>query len=98
MASGLLIPEGGDVAAVLDVPPRASRLLALLGLVRADRRLALPVAVLVAIVLFAIFAPVFWGQDPNSQSLLSSLSAPSWSHPMGTDDLGRDVFARVAQG
>ncbi len=66
--------------------------------VLADRKLAVPVAVLVLLVLFAIFAPILWTHGPDSQDLLHSLESPSASHPLGTDQLGRDVFARVADG
>ena len=66
--------------------------------VLADRRLAVPVGVLALLVLFAIFAPILWPHDPDTQDLIHSLQSPSWSHPMGTDQLGRDVFARVAAG
>jgi peptide/nickel transport system permease protein len=61
-------------------------------------KIALPVGVLVFMVLFAIFAPIIWNHSPYTQDLLNSLQAPSTAHPMGTDDLGRDVFARVAYG
>jgi peptide/nickel transport system permease protein len=43
----------------------------------------------------AIFAPLIAPQAPNAQDLASAFKPPSWSHPMGTDDLGRDVFSRV---
>jgi peptide/nickel transport system permease protein len=66
--------------------------------IRSDRQLALPLGVLVAVVLFAIFVPILWGQSPNHQDLLNSLQSPSTAHPMGTDQLGRDVLARVAAG
>jgi peptide/nickel transport system permease protein len=66
--------------------------------VLADRRLAVPVGVLVALVLFAIFVPILWPHDPDTQDLIHSLQSPSWAHPMGTDQLGRDVLARVAAG
>jgi peptide/nickel transport system permease protein len=65
---------------------------------RTDRKLAFPVAVLFGMVLFAIFAPIAWNHNPDTQNLLGSLQAPSWAHPMGTDELGRDLFARVAGG
>lgn len=61
-------------------------------------KVLLPVAVLVFMVLFAIFVPIIWGKSPNTQDLLNTLQGPSSAHPMGTDDLGRDVFARVASG
>jgi peptide/nickel transport system permease protein len=64
----------------------------------ADRRIAVPFGVLVALVLFALFAPIVWDQGADKQDLLHSLQSPSWSHPMGTDQLGRDMFARVASG
>jgi peptide/nickel transport system permease protein len=63
-----------------------------------DPALAVPAAVLVAMVLFALIAPVAWDKSPDTQNLLGALSPPSASHPMGTDSLGRDVFARVAEG
>jgi peptide/nickel transport system permease protein len=78
--------------------PRPEALRGALHTLREDRRLALPVGVLAALVLFAIFGPIIWNHSPNTQNLLGSLSAPSFSHPMGTDQLGRDVLARVAVG
>jgi peptide/nickel transport system permease protein len=81
-------------------PSRASYSARMLGAGRAllaDRKVAVPFAVLVVLVLFAIFAPIF-SADPDAQDLLHSLQAPSLSHLMGTDQLGRDVFARVADG
>jgi peptide/nickel transport system permease protein len=66
--------------------------------VLSDRKVAIPVGVLVAIVLFAIFWPMIWNQGPDTQNLLSALEAPSTGHPMGTDQLGRDILARVATG
>jgi peptide/nickel transport system permease protein len=78
--------------------PDSDRLRGMLRLLRADRKLALPVAVLALLVLFAIFGPMIWNHNPDAQNLLGSLEAPSLSHPLGTDQLGRDVLARVATG
>jgi peptide/nickel transport system permease protein len=66
--------------------------------VLADRKLALPLGVLALIVLFAILAPILLSSGPDKQDLINSLEAPSFSHPLGTDQLGRDVLARVASG
>ncbi|CAN5620129.1 ABC transporter permease [soil metagenome] len=52
---------------------------------------------LAAVVLLAIFGGLIWGANPLTLGS-EVLKAPSWAHPMGTDDLGRDVLARVIQG
>jgi peptide/nickel transport system permease protein len=56
----------------------------------------LTVAVLFVVV--AIFAPLVAPFDPADTNFSSVLQAPSASHIMGTDDLGRDVFSRVVFG
>jgi len=55
-------------------------------------------AFLFLIVAIALMAPVIAQQDPNEQSLLSRLQSPSSEHWLGTDELGRDVFSRLAYG
>ncbi|MFB9951726.1 ABC transporter permease [Rhizobium puerariae] len=50
------------------------------------------------IVLGAIFAPLIAPADPYAQDLLATMEPPSWAHPFGTDDNGRDIFARVVHG
>jgi peptide/nickel transport system permease protein len=52
-------------------------------------------SILGTIVLLAILAPVVTWHDPSQQNLLALMQNPSWSHPLGTDDLGRDVFTRL---
>ena len=37
-------------------------------------------------------------EEPNAISVPDRLQAPSWDHPFGTDDLGRDIFSRVLLG
>jgi peptide/nickel transport system permease protein len=51
----------------------------------------------VAILLFAIFGPVF-SVDPNKIAVKDRFQDPSLSHLFGTDNLGRDLFSRTAQG
>lgn len=36
--------------------------------------------------------------SPTEQSLFNRLAAPSLAHPMGTDQLGRDIFSRILHG
>ncbi|MGB9370298.1 MAG: ABC transporter permease [Xanthobacteraceae bacterium] len=49
-------------------------------------------------VAIAIFAPLISPYDPAAQSWTAVRKAPSWAHWFGTDDVGRDVLARVIFG
>src|SRR5688572_32895093 len=55
-------------------------------------------AVLALVVLMALVAPVIAPYDPLKQDLMNARAAPSAEHLLGTDDLGRDVLARVIYG
>jgi peptide/nickel transport system permease protein len=55
-------------------------------------------SILGVIVALAILAPLVTSHDPAAQDLLHTLQGPSWSHPLGTDDLGRDVWSRLVYG
>ena len=46
----------------------------------------------------ALTAPLISPYDPVAQSLPDSLKAPSPSHPLGQDKLGRDILSRVIFG
>ena len=50
------------------------------------------------LILAGLFAPLLTPYDPAQQDLRSVLQAPSLSHPLGTDQLGRDVLARILFG
>lgn len=53
---------------------------------------------LVAIILLFIFAPMITPYAPDEPNVLVRNQGPSFSHPFGTDDLGRDLMARVFTG
>jgi peptide/nickel transport system permease protein len=55
-------------------------------------------ALIALIVLTAIFADVLAPYDPLFAQPEIRLAAPSWEHPFGTDDIGRDVLSRVIYG
>jgi peptide/nickel transport system permease protein len=55
-------------------------------------------AIIVAWTLLAIFAPWVTPYDVNFVDVANRLHAPSWTHWMGTDQLGRDVATRVVYG
>jgi peptide/nickel transport system permease protein len=55
-------------------------------------------------VIAAIFAPWIVPHDPSFQNFIVSLQPPvwqdggTWSHPLGTDNLGRDIYSRLIYG
>ncbi|KIF78484.1 ABC transporter permease [Streptomyces sp. 150FB] len=62
------------------------------------RKMAVAGAVLVLLfLLVALIGPLLTG-SPTSLGLTHILAGPSGSHLLGTDDLGRDVVARIAGG
>lgn len=54
--------------------------------------------VVIALFVIAIFAPLITPFDPNEIDRRYVLTPPSASHPLGTDDLGRDVLSRMIYG
>jgi peptide/nickel transport system permease protein len=63
------------------------------------RRIVLVAAVcLLIVVVVALLASAITGYDPNETAVSQRLSAPTATHWMGTDELGRDLFARIAFG
>lgn len=50
------------------------------------------------LILIAIFAPLIAPYGYADQDLLSRLAAPSFAHPLGTDELGRDILSRIIYG
>jgi peptide/nickel transport system permease protein len=49
-------------------------------------------------IIAAVFAPVLIRYDPVKTDLLNSLQPPSAMHWLGTDNFGRDIFARLVYG
>jgi peptide/nickel transport system permease protein len=63
----------------------------------------IPAAVLLLMIVLAIFAPLVSPHDPGHQDLLSRLTPPlghtlSGFYLLGTDELGRDIFANILYG
>lgn len=54
--------------------------------------------ILGVLVLVAIAAPLLTSYNPADQDLSSAFELPSWAHWFGTDNLGRDILARIMYG
>ena len=55
-------------------------------------------AVVLLLVVLALLAPVLAPADPHRPDVRNMLGAPSAKHPLGTDQLGRDVLSRMLYG
>src|SRR5215204_7560425 len=60
----------------------------------------LGLAIVIFVLVLAVFGPLLapYPGDVSASHLLRRLKAPSWAHPFGTDNLGRDIFSRVILG
>lgn len=56
------------------------------------------VAWLATVVVCAVFANALPVADPIKPHVIDKLSMPTWSHPLGTDGLGRDSLSRLVHG
>jgi peptide/nickel transport system permease protein len=65
---------------------------------RKHRLAVASVVVLVLMVLAIGVGPLFWRVAINDIDFSAQLQGPSWAHPLGTDDLGQDVLARLLYG
>jgi oligopeptide transport system permease protein len=65
-----------------------------------NRPAAIGLVVIAGLALAALLAPWLAPYDPSAQDLTpgAQYQSPSWSHPLGTDGLGRDWFSRVIYG
>ncbi len=80
------------------------RITALLRELTADKAGLAGFVVILLIVLMALLAPLIAPHDPAAQNVIARLRPPAWlargdwAHPLGTDQLGRDVLSRIIWG
>jgi len=67
-------------------------------LLRTYPRVAVASALLLLLILVTVLAPWIALHDPIATDPSNALLGPSGAHPLGTDELGRDLFARVIWG
>ncbi|MET9979776.1 ABC transporter permease [Streptomyces microflavus] len=61
-------------------------------------RVATSVTVVVAVALAVLIVPPLAQLDQQAVDLSNKLHPPSWAHPFGTDDVGRDLLLRCVYG
>jgi peptide/nickel transport system permease protein len=62
-------------------------------------RLAVVSAAILCLLILAVLAgPFIWRVPINEIDFSQRLQGPSWDHPLGTDDLGQDLLARILYG
>jgi oligopeptide transport system permease protein len=55
-------------------------------------------AIFVSMLAWCVITPLVSPHDPNRVYFPDAYQGPSWSHPFGTDQFGRDLFTRAALG
>jgi peptide/nickel transport system permease protein len=86
MAESMTAPLTGPLVEVASRPVRRNALV-LFG-----------AAIVVIMVLLAVFAGVVAPYDPTEMKVADALKPPSFAHPFGTDRFGRDVLSRTIYG
>lgn len=54
--------------------------------------------ILSLIIIMVVVMPFFWPHEANDMQLRNRNQGMSWAHPFGTDQIGRDIFARMIEG
>ena len=65
---------------------------------RRSMTLNIGLLIILVVVIFALFPQFLTSYDPNASDTTAMLQPPSAEHLFGTDNYGRDVFARVVWG
>ena len=65
---------------------------------RKHRLAVISTGVLGALILAVVIGPFIWTLPIDEIDFSAQLQGPSWAHPLGTDDLGQDLLARILYG
>ncbi|MCY1219131.1 Glutathione transport system permease protein GsiD [compost metagenome] len=106
MATPTVDPQAASATLPAPLPgalPRSARQrqprFALLRRLFRDKPLGAAGAVICAVFLFCgVFADLLAPYGMNEINMMARLQPPSWAHPFGTDNLGRDMFSRCLYG
>jgi peptide/nickel transport system permease protein len=81
--------------------PRPSRLRRLwdgISIIFASKVAVVGLLIVLFWIFVAIFAPLLTPYTPTEQDYVAQNEGPSGAHPLGTDDLGRDIWSRLIYG
>jgi peptide/nickel transport system permease protein len=95
------IPMPGDAVAVPVLPdlwPPVKVRRGFVGFLRRHPTVAIGGALLIVMLLIAVFAQYLWTVDPTTLNMGRRTRAPSELYWFGTDMLGRDIYSRVMYG
>ena len=89
--------SNSTIASSSSVMPGRQGFAQLRTLVWRDKKALVGSVVLTIFLISAIFGNVISPYDPSDMAF-DMMESPSWSHPLGTDDLGRDLLSRIIVG
>lgn len=98
MASAADVGKPGVLVATMTARPSRSLWTDAWWQFRRHRLAMASVVTLSILVGFTLFGPLVWHAPTDLIDFTKSLQGPSFAHPFGTDDLGRDLLARVMIG
>jgi len=77
-------------------PPTAGRLRIRWRFLSLGTRMWLGLGLIALVLVFAIAVPLASPANPDALNPIAAMLPPSWAHPFGTDQYGRDLFLRAA--
>lgn len=89
-----------NYAAVRSVAPikRKSQFLEVMKRLSYNRGAMIGGIIILLVIIISAVGPYLWPYDYAKIDVMSRNLAPCWEHPFGTDQLGRDVLARILTG
>ena len=78
--------------------PKVSESRRIAGVMRSRLVVVVSSVVIIIFILVAVFAPLLAPRSPNTIDLRNTLSPPTSTHLLGTDELGRDMLSRIIFG
>jgi len=95
LGPGSAVPPSGNTASPVKLVSQRQRAWRTFS---RNRSALVGLALIILIVLVAVFAPLIAPHDPTSQSTINRLEEPTGIHLLGRDDYGRDVLSRILYG